>query len=150
MGEDGRRRYRRSTPVTRLRRCVGRIRRSADQAASRLVGWAAPGSDVLDPAAREVEVVRRATARLDQEVGKLEESGYVPPPPAPTVQVGQGATILSRHLPDYQQRYPGQPLDGLVVKKVLPTGQVELGRPDQRGGHVVARKSHLSFRRPRP
>ena len=162
-------RYRRSTPVIRLQRNVGKIVYLISLGLSRLRDWqgsatrgsATRGSAIRGPEARArgCEVVERALAvasevaeksvELDDLVSDLEVSGFVPPKRSNVYQpeVGDHVQICDRARPRYRQLYEKQlredpeMLDDLVVVKTLPSGEVVV----QRGRHTpfVARKSHL-------
>jgi len=151
----GKTRYRRSTPVIRLRRNVGKISRLADLVAERLEGWSSSRGGAADAdvvkALSSVTVLRGAVSRLDEEVARLESKSFVPPRRSTSYQpkVTDHVRVIDR----YRRRYvPGlssalasdpEYLDDLVVSTVSGRGEVWVRRGPLDTPFVV-RKSHLA------
>jgi hypothetical protein len=151
---EGKTRYRRSTPVIRLRRNVGKISRLADLVAERLEGWSslrggAADSDVVE-ALSSVTVLRGSVSRLDEAVARLESRGFVPPRRSTSYQpkVTDHVKVIARYKKKYVSglasalsRDPTY-LDDLVVSVVSGRGEIWVRRLGDTP--FLVRKSHLA------
>jgi hypothetical protein len=143
--------YRRSTPPIRLRRHVEKLLMHSRLVVERLEVWKSSGSSLVEAAADEVRKVLAASRSLDEYVGALVDSGFVPPlrVAAWRPEPGQHVRVADKHRGKYSEMFervieadPGM-LDDLVVDKILPTGEVVV----QRGRRTpfAVRKSHLQL-----
>jgi len=152
MGEKVKKvRYKRSTPVGRLRRNAAKVSRHAGLVLARMASW----GTVTEPKVRKVkslvdEIIQDA-ASIDRLLGALETNGFVVPKrsSAITFIVGQKIAISKKHRAKYRAAYSqvlkSDPhlLDDLVVTGLLPSGEVVVQR-GQRTPFMVP-KSHLSL-----
>lgn len=142
-------RYRRSTPVGRLRRNVEQSGYHNGLAIGKLRGWQASDDQRVERALAIASEVAERNVALGEQVGILEESGFVPPRRwrAYQPEVGHRVRILDKHRDRYrlllerQLEEDPKMLDDLLVTRVLPSGEVAV----QRGRRTpfLARKSHL-------
>jgi hypothetical protein len=144
-----RRKYARSTPVTRLRRNVEKIGRHAELGRERLLAWRSDDPDVA--AALVLTEKIEADARdLVGRVAALEEKGFYPTRHYNvwTPSAGDVVRIADEYRPKYEAIYASvlaadsRMLDELVVHSTLPTGEVVVQR-NKRTPFAV-RKSHLA------
>ena len=148
-GSAPRARYRRSTPVLRLRRNVGKVIYFVSLSLDRLRNWQATGDPLVERALVMASEVAEKSVDLDELVAELEGSSFVPPKRSASYQPGPGdhVRISERARPRYQQLYERQLgedpgfLSDLVVVKVLSSGEVAVQRG--RRTPLVARKTHL-------
>lgn len=144
--------YKRSTPVIRLRSNVKKLSVHATLIENRLRSWMVPGDpDCLEAGPLEhVKVILRSIGHLEAQVGALEDSGYVPPKRSSVFvpEVGMTVAVIKKYRTKYEEAYEGvlredpNMLDGLIVRKILPSGEVVVQR-GQRTPFMV-RKSHLA------
>lgn len=148
------RRYRRSTPVGRLRRNAQKILRHAGFVTGRVASW---GTDVpeLVLVADRAKLVSEMASDMDRSLGALEAEGYEPPPrpSSPEYEAGDRVCVASKHLDRYREALAGllredpDMLEDLSVDRVLLTGELVL----RRGKKVVlpmVPKSHVEHRDP--
>ena len=151
MSERGRKtKYRRSTPVGRLRRNVGQSGYHNSLALAKLRSWQPALDRRVDRAIEIASEIAERNAALDGQVATLEEAGFVPPRRwrAYQPEVGHHVRVLDKHRARYRLLFERQleedpeMLDDLLVVRVLPSGEVAL----QRGRRTPfpARKSHLA------
>jgi hypothetical protein len=144
--------YRRSTPVIRLRRNVAKLARHADLVVDRLNSWGASEDPSLGAVLETVMTVVDYILQLDAQVGVLEDTGFVPLRRSAAIvfDVGQEVAIIAKHRQKYREAFESQLkedpmlLDGLVVRKIIKaSGEVVV----QRGSRTpfIARKSHLTL-----
>jgi len=152
MGEKAKKvRYKRSTPVGRLRRNVSKVARHAGLVLARMASW----GTVTEPKVRKVkslvdEIISNA-ASVDKLLEELETTNFVIPKRSSAVffVVGQKVTISQKHRAKYRAAYSQvlkldpHLLDDLVVMGLLPSGEVVVQR-GQRTPFMVP-KSHLSL-----
>lgn len=142
--------YRRSTPVIRLRRNVDKVGRHAELCGDRLAAWRSAESPVVDGAIESVEKIRTEVGRLAELVDSLDRAGFVPPRRKPVWRPARGerVTVVDEYRSKYQEVYasvlkvdPGM-LDDLAVVEQLPSGEVVV----QRGRRTpfLVRKGHLA------
>lgn len=153
-GKRGRkRRYARSTPVTRLRRNVVKISRHAELCRTRICAWISADSEAcpsdLMQAASLAERIENLTTELGARVECLEAAGYVPQKPSEVWRPDDGDKVAIA--PKSRQRFElifsealkddPKMLDELVVRSTLPSGEIVV----QRGKRTPfpVRKSHL-------
>lgn len=152
-GKRGRkRRYERSTPVTRLRRNVDKISRHAELCRVRICAWISADSEAcsdLTTAGSLAERIESLATELDSKVAQLELVGYVPQKASEVWRPGDGEKVAIA--PKSRQRFEtifasflkDDPtmLNNLVVRSTLPTGEIVV----QRGKRTPfpVRKSHL-------
>lgn len=156
MAAKKRARYRRSTPVGRLRRNVAKISDITRIVLHRLRGWTVPddksaAQKTVGKSVELAEALALACSGLDEKAVALEKAGFVPPQKPTDYQpvVGDRVKIQeacrSRYAALFEEKQlKSEPrlFDDLLVTKVLPTGEVLV----RRGRRVpfVARKTHLS------
>ena len=143
------RKYKRSTPVGRLRRNAGKIARHASLVQIRLRSWNGVSDSRVEAAKVIVDEIMSQASRLDGVMKVLEKAGFVPPRRSSALKysVGQHVAIS----PKYQRKYTlvfakvlrgdRKLLSDLVVSNILPSGEVVVQR-GKRSPFVVA-KSHL-------
>lgn len=144
------RKYKRSTPVIRLRRNVTKNIYLVSLVLDRLRDWSRSDDSRVEGCLVVASEISRMSAELDEKVAELQESGFVPPPKSDVYhpEPGDHVRVLDQSRERYQQLYEGllranpKMLDDLVVVRVLPSGEVALRR-GRSETLVVARKSHL-------
>ncbi len=149
MAREKKNQYRHTTPVMRLRRNVEKIARHAELCHDRLMVWKRSEDPVVEQALSLVTAITQQVRDLDEQVEKLDQGGFVPPHRTPAWQPSPGETvrIANAYLAKYAQLYEKilkedpEFLDGLLVVKVLSTGEV-IVRKGKRTPFIV-RKSHL-------
>jgi DNA-binding MarR family transcriptional regulator len=149
MGKKSNKKYRRSTPVGRLRRNATKIARHASLVKVRLASWG-PISDKRIVVVKELvaEILEKA-ATIDRRLNELERNGFVVPKRSSAIffEKGQMVSIVPKHRPKYRivfakiLKTDPHMLDGLTVKSILPSGEVVIQR-GQRTPFMVS-KSHL-------
>ena len=142
--------YKRSTPVTRVRRNVEKVGRHARLVTERLETWRSSGEDRVLASIGICQDIEHKTKLLDGCVAKLEAAGFVPPRKSAAVclEEGQHVRVVDKHRPKYLEafaivlREDPDFLDDLVVATLLPTGEVSV----QRGKRTpfIVRKTHLA------
>ena len=154
MSKIGKKSYKRSTPVGRLRRNTGKISRHAILMQVRLNSWGNGVSDKREIMARViVGEILDEVSRLDGVMESLEESGFAPPRRSSALRyvIGQHVAIGPKHVDKYGLvfekilREDPAMLDDLIVSNILPSGEVVVQR-GQRTPFLVP-KSHLVFLR---
>jgi hypothetical protein len=146
--EKKKRRYRRSTPIGRLRRNVQKIGRHAGLMKSRILAWKTETPELILVSAK-IEAVEVAVAVMDGALESLERSNWSPPPRSSALEFvpGQHVAISQSHLEDYKAAFEDilrddpEMLDDLVVDKVLLNGKIVVRR-GKRTPFPVS-KSHL-------
>jgi hypothetical protein len=146
--EKKKRRYRRSTPVGRLRRNVQKIGRHAGLMKARITAWKAEMPE-LSLVLSKIEGVEGAVATMDGALESLEKSNWSPPPRSSALEFvpGQHVAISPKHRQDYESVFEDvlkddpDMLDDLVVDKVLESGKIVVRR-GKRTPFPVS-KSHL-------
>ena len=141
--------YKRSTPVIRLQRNVLKLERHADLVLSRLSSWVADGDTTLTTAVSHTADIMQGITDLKEAVAALVASGFIPPKRSSAVnfEEGQPVAVAVKHRAKYVAAFEKvlkeDPdfLDGLVVAKILPSGEITVRR-GQRTPFIV-RKSHL-------
>jgi hypothetical protein len=142
--------YRRSTPVIRLRRNVGRMIKISTLLTRRFSTWQVSENQAAQEAIERAKEVAKALRRLDEAVGLLQSQDFRPPRRTSFVSFDVGQTVAIR--PKFRGKYESafekilvedpEMLDGLVVVKILEeTGEIAVRR-GQRTPFLV-RKSHL-------
>lgn len=141
--------YKRSTPVIRLRRNVAKMDKNSKLVHGRLFTWRASTNPDLVASLNLAKEISELVDKLDHHVGRLENSGFVPPKRSSAVhfESGQTVAILAKHRSKYEEafekvlREDPEMLDGLKVLKTMPSGEIVV----QRGQRTpfIARKSHL-------
>jgi hypothetical protein len=146
--------YRRSTPVGRLRRNVAKISDFTRIVLNRLRSWTVPDKSsaqkIVGKSVKLAEAIALACSGLDEQAVALERSGFAPPKKPTDYQpaVGDRVKIQDACRPKYamlfEEQLKSEPrlFDDLLVTKVLPTGEVLVRRG--RRAPFVARKTHLS------
>ncbi len=146
--EKKKRRYRRSTPVGRLRRNVQKIGRHVVLMRTRIASWNADPPE-LALVSSKIDVVEGAVATMEGALEVLEKSGWAPPPRSSALEfeVGQHVAIAPRYRDEYEAAFEDvlrddpDMLDDLVVDKVLESGKIVVRR-GKRTPFPVS-KSHL-------
>jgi hypothetical protein len=141
--------YKRSTPVIRLQRNVAKLERNAQLVLNRLSSWLVDGDESLEKVVDDTESIMRGITALKDAVDDLEASGFVPPKrsAAAVFTEGQPVAVATKHRQKYAQAFERvlheDPdfLDGLVVVKILKSGEITVRR-GQRTPFIV-RKSHI-------
>lgn len=141
--------YRRTTPVTRLRRNVEKIAKHAELCRDRLEVWKRSEDPWVALALANVEAIELQVLQLDSRVLELDKSGFIPPHRTPSWQPMSGdlVKVTDAYRSKYEQLYEKvlhedpEMLDNLTVTKVLTSGEV-LVRRGKRTPFVV-RKSHI-------
>lgn len=147
------RKYRRSTPVGRLRRNAGKIARHASLVQARLRSWNGVSDSRVEAAKAIVEEIMSGASRLDGVMKALERANFVPPRRSSALRysVGQHVAISPKYRGKYALvfakalRDDRKLLSDLVVSNILPSGEVVVQR-GKRSPFVVA-KSHLVLAR---
>ncbi len=148
------RRYRRSTPVGRLRRNAQKVLKHAGFIRRRVASWGADASE-LALVHERAKLVSEMAADMDGALGELEARGYEPPPrpSSPEYAPGDQVAVAVKHLDRYREALAGlmkddpDMLEWLVVDRVLPSGELVL----RRGKRVVlpmVPRSHVEPRDP--
>jgi len=141
--------YKRSTPVIRLQRNVAKLERNAELVLNRLSTWLSDGDTALTKAVAHTTEIIQVIIKLKNDVAVLEMDGFVPPKRSAAVVFveGQSVAVAPKHRQKYVQAFERvlkeDPdfLDGLVVVKVIESGEITVRR-GQRTPFIV-RKSHL-------
>lgn len=142
------RRYRRSTPVGRLKSNAEKLVRHASLMRARLTSWGA-SEPTLDLVSSKLSLVEDSAAVMRHALSSLERSGWEPPTKSSGVEYvpGDRVAIAESHRSEYEEAYADQlrddpdMLDELVVSKVLDSGKVVVQR-GKKTPFAVA-KSHL-------
>jgi hypothetical protein len=145
---NGKRQYRRSTPIGRVKKHVAKAMQLTTLSISRMQGWQKVRSDNHLEVA--LELAHKAALALSDTFDRLEvlvKRNWTPPSKPTTVNFDEGdeVTIAGKYSDRYLQIYPVSVLKALVVTKVLPGGGIAVKHGD-RSPFIVA-KSHLEKRR---
>jgi DNA-binding MarR family transcriptional regulator len=142
-------RYRRSTPVGRLRRNATKIARHATLVKTRLISWGPIADKRISLVKELVEEILVKVTTIDRRLGELERNGFVVPKRSSAIffEQGQMVSIVPKHRRKYRivfaeiLKTDPRMLDGLTVKSTLPSGEVVI----QRGQCTpfLVSKSHL-------
>jgi hypothetical protein len=144
-------RYRRSTPITRVRRNVEKVAFHARLVLERLESWRTSNCASVLSAIGLCQDLEHKARLLDDRVADLETTGFVPPKKSAALhfEEGQRVRVTDKHRPKYEQAFaavlredPDFLDDLVVVDPSLPTGEVSV----QRGKRTpfIARKTHLA------
>jgi hypothetical protein len=144
-------RYRRSTPVTRVRRNVEKVARHARLVAERLEVWKASGDGQVLLAIGICQAVEHKTRLLDECVARLELEAFVPPRKSAAVCLaeGQHVRVVDKHRPKYEEAFAAELRDDpeflndlVVANPSLPSGEVSVRRGKRTS--FIVRKTHLA------
>lgn len=153
------RRYERTTPIGRAQKNLAKVDKTLALVKNRLASWGAVSHDSgsgagpnehLDEAVSEVSDASKLVGCAVDALARLEKSGFVPARRSSVVsfKAEDEVKIVDKHKGKYLEVYPAQVLDGLVVSKVLPTGEIAVEHA--RGGKTrfafIVPKSHLARR----
>lgn len=129
------RRYRKSTPLGRLRRNVDKAARHAELLKARLLSWGSDNGRLVTVAEWADDVIDRAY-EMNQILMSLEDERFVPPErPRTVVYVpGQRVAVAEKYRDKYEQAFKevlkSDPkfLDDLVVEDVLCSKEIVVRR----------------------
>jgi len=142
-------RYKRSTPVVRLKRNVEKILRHCDLVMTRLETWRSSESSSVLGAIVLTDALRDQALKIHAIIDALDKTGFVPPRKQAAWQpgVGEHVAVLPKHRDKYAEaleevlREDPQLLDDLLVTKITKAGEVVVRRGKRTPFWV--RKSHL-------
>ena len=148
------RRYERTTPIGRARKNLAKIDKTLALVRSRLESWGGitydSGSkegvnDILDEALSYAVDAGKMVGSAISALGRLEKSGFVPARRSSVVtfESDDQVKISDKYKTKYLEVYPASVLDGLVVSKVLPTGEIAVKHAKTA---FIVPKSHLGRR----
>ena len=148
-GKSKLRRYRRSTPVGRLRRNAVKVDRHASLVQARIASWGKVEDERAAEVSRRMGAILVLVSEADKIMERMELSGFVPPKKSGALvfQIGEPVMISPKAKAKYQEVFKDalksdtNLLDELVVDNLLPTGEVVVRR-GKRLPFMVP-KSHL-------
>ena len=126
--------YRRSTPVGRLRRNVQKAARHARLAWERIASWRTddPRLKAVGEGAKSVTTI---SDEMDHALQVLEQEGWEPPVKGPIAPAaGDRVAVIAKHRAKYAEALNDllssdpRALDELVVDRVLTSGELSLRR----------------------
>jgi hypothetical protein len=146
-----RRRYERTTPIGRAQKNLAKVEKILALVKNRLESWGggAPNevgtNGDLDAALGATNDAGDMVSVVVGALAKLEKSGFVPVKRSSVIafKSNDEVRIVDKYRDKYLEVYAASTLDGLVVSKTLPTGEIAV-----KHGKVafIVPKSHLGRR----